>query len=61
MIPPHFYLKMNTNIGGQIAQNNYTHKKSRYLSEEQATHVYKMMESGGIIYTNTLKQGIEEE
>ena len=47
------------NIGGQIVQNNYAHKESKYLSEEQARHVYKKVESGGTIDTNTLKQEIE--
>ena len=41
--------------------SNYAHKESKYLSEEQARHVYKKVESGGIINTNTLKQEREQE
>ena len=50
------FLPLNTNIGGQIAQNNHAHKESKYLSEEQARHVYKKVESGGTIDTNALKK-----
>ena len=37
------------------------HKESKYLSEEQARHVYKKVESGGMFNINTLKQEIEKE
>ena len=49
------------NIGGQIAPNNYVHKESKYLSEERARHVYRKVESVGMININTLKQEIEQE
>ena len=55
------FLPLNINIGGQIVQNNYVHKESKYLSEEQARHVYKKVESGGTIDINTLKHEIEQE
>ena len=48
-------------MGGQIVQNNYAHKESKYLSEEEASHMYKKVESGGTIDINTLKQEIEQE
>ena len=38
---PTAFLPVNAKIGGQIVQNNYAHKESKYLSEEQARHVYK--------------------
>ena len=55
------FLPLNTNIGGQIALNNYAHKESIYLSEEQAGHAYKKVESGGTIDANALKQEVEQE
>ena len=57
---PTTYLPLNTNVGGQFAQNNYAQKENKYLSE-QARHVYKKLESGGTININTLKQEIEQE
>ena len=55
------FLPLNMNIGGQTVQNNYAHKKKKYISDEQARHVYKNMESSGTIDTNTLKQETEGE
>ena len=37
------------------------HKESKYLLEEQVRHMYKKVESVGMINTNTLKQEIEQE
>ena len=37
---PTTFLPLNTNTGRQIVQNNYAHKESKYLSEEQTRHVY---------------------
>ena len=36
-------------------------KENKYLTEEQATHVYKKMESSNIINTNTLKEEIDQD
>ena len=55
------FLPLNTNIGGQILQSNYVHKESIYLSEEQARHVHKKVESDGTIDTNTSQQEIEHK
>ena len=41
MCDPTTFLPLNTNTGGHIIQNNYAHEESKYLSEEQARHVYK--------------------
>ena len=57
MTPLHFYL--STNIGGQVNTNRP--KDNQYLTEEQARHVYKKVESGSIINTDTLWQEIEQE
>ena len=54
-------MPLNTNIGGQIAQNSYAHKENKYLTEEQSRHVFKKVESSGTIDTNTLKQETEQE
>ena len=49
----------STNIGGQV--NSSKSKDNNYLTEEQARHVYKKVESGSIINTDTLQQEIEQE
>ena len=58
---PTTFLPLIMNIGGQIVQNNYAHKKSKYSTEDQARHVYKRVLSGCTIDTNTLKQEIEQK
>ena len=50
---------MSTNIGGQVNCNKL--KDNWCLTEEQARHVYKKVESGSIINTDTLHQEIEQE
>ena len=45
-------------MGGQIAPNKYTHKDNNYLPEEQTRHVYKNIESSGMIDINTQTQEI---
>ena len=37
------------------------HKEGKYLSKEQTRHVYKKIESGSTINTDTLKEVIEQE
>ena len=58
---PIAFLPLNTNIGGQIRPDKYQSKENKYLMEEQATHVYKKVESGNIININILKQEIEQD
>ena len=41
--------------------SNSKPKDNQYLTEEQVKHVYKKIESGGIINTDTLHQEIEQE
>ena len=49
----------STNIGGQVKSSKS--KENNYLTEEQTRHVYKKVESGSIINTDTLQQEIEQE
>ena len=52
-------MPLSTNIGGQV--NSTKSKDSDYSTEEQARHVYKKVESGSIINTDTLWQEKEQE
>ena len=54
-------MPLSTDIGGQIRPDKYEYRENKYLTEEQARHVYKKVESGNIININTLKQEIEQE
>ena len=56
---PTTFLPLSHKKGGQI--NNNKTKEDQYLSEEQARHVYKKIESGSIINADTLYQEIEQE
>ena len=58
-IDPTTFLPLRPKIGGQI--NNNKPKDNQYLTEEQVIHVYKKIESGGIINADTLCQEIEQE
>ena len=58
---PTTILLLNANIGGPIRPDKYASKKNKHLSEEQARHVYKKVESGTIININMLKQDIEQD
>ena len=49
---PTTFLPLSTNIGGQV--NFSTSKDNQYLTEEQDRHVYKKVESGSIINTDTI-------
>ena len=42
-------MPLNTKIGGQIGPDKYEPKENKYLTEDQARHVYKKVESGNII------------
>ena len=54
-------MPLNANIGGQIGPDKYESKDNKYLTEEQARHVYRKVESGNIININLLKQEIEQD
>ena len=56
---PTTFLLLSPKIGGQI--NNNKPKDNWYLTEEQARHACKKIESIGIINANTLHQEIEQE
>ena len=53
------FLPFSPKIGGQVITNKP--KPNQCLTEEQVKHVYKKIESGGIINTDTLHQEIEQE
>ena len=50
------FLPLNTNIGGQIRPDKYEYKENKYLTEDQARHMYKRVESGHIINIDTLNK-----
>ena len=52
-------LPFSPKVGGWVSSNKP--KDNWYLTEEQTRHVYKKIESGGIINTDTLHQEIEQE
>ena len=53
------FLPLSPQIGGHVS--NSKPKDNQYLTEKQARHVYKKIESGGIINADTLHQEIEQE
>ena len=58
---PTTFLLLNTNIGGQNTSHQNNYNENKYLTEDQARHVYKKVESGNIININTIKQEIEQD
>ena len=52
-------IPLSTNTGGQV--NCSKPKDNQCLTEEQARHIYKKVESGSIINADTLQQEIEQE
>ena len=42
------------------SQNHYQSKRETFLTEDQTRHIYKRVESGNIISTDTLKQEIDQ-
>ena len=58
---PTIFLPLNTNIVGQTTSYKIKYNENKYLTEDQARHVYKKIESGNIININTLKQEIEQD
>ena len=51
---PTTFLPLSTNKGEQVNINKP--KDNQYLTEEQARHVYKKVQSGSIINTDILQQ-----
>ena len=49
----------NTNISGQ--SKPIKDKETEYLTEDQAIHMYKKVESGSIINIDTIKQETEQD
>ena len=56
---PTAFLPLSPKTGGQT--NNSKPKDNWFLTEEQARHVYKKIESGGMIDAYTMHQVIEQE
>ena len=54
-------MPLNANIGGQNTSHKNNYNENKYLTEDQARHVYKKVESRDIINTNPLKQEIEQD
>ena len=54
-------MPLNANIDEQITSHKNKYYKNKYLTEDQARHVYRKVESGNIININTLKQEIEQD
>ena len=54
-------MPLNANIDGWIRSDKHESNENKYLTEDQARHVYKKVESGNIINIDTLKQGIEQD
>ena len=58
---PTAFLPLNVNVGGQIRSDKHKYKENKYLTEDQARHIYKKVEPGNIIDINTLKQEIDQD
>ena len=53
-------MPLNGHIDGQIGPDKHKYKENKYLTEYQARHIYKKVESGNTIDINTLKQEVDE-
>ena len=56
---PTTFLPLSPKIGGQV--NNNKPNVGQYLTREQTNYVYKKIELGEVINTNTLQQELEHE
>ena len=56
MVPSHF--SFNANIGGQ--SKPIKDKETRYLTDKQAKHISKKVESGNVINVDTTKQDMSQ-
>ena len=54
-------MPLNTNIGGQIRYDKHKYKENKYLTEDQARHIYMKVELGDIINKSTIKQEIDQD
>ena len=54
-------MSLNPNIGGQIRSDKHKYKENKYLTEDQARHIYKKVELGDIINISTIKQEIDQD
>ena len=54
-------MPLNANIGGQIRSDKHKYEENKYLTEDQARHTYRKVESGNIIDINTLEQEIDQD
>ena len=54
-------MPLNTNIGGQTISHKNNYDGNKYLTQDQARHIYKKVESGNIININTVKHEIEQD
>ena len=53
------FLPLDSKIGGQDRYNNPT--VGQFLTREETRYIYKKMEAGEIVNTNTIEQEIEQE
>ena len=53
------FLPLDFRIGGQSRDSHPT--VGQYLTRDQARHIYKKVETGGIINIDTVKHEIEQE
>ena len=53
------FLPLDSRIGGQSRDSHPT--VGRYLTREQARHIYKKVETGEIINVNMVKHGVQQE
>ena len=53
------FLPLDSRIGGQSRDNHPT--VGQYLTRDQARHIYRKVETGGIINVDTVKYEIEQE
>ena len=53
------FLPLDSSIGGQSRDSHPT--VGQYLTKDQANHIYKKVETGGIINVDTMKHEIEQE
>ena len=58
MAPLHSYL-LTPKIGGQVSHDRP--KVGQFLTREQANYVYKKVETGEMITTDTIQQEMEQE
>ena len=53
-------MSLNANIGGQVRSDKHKYKENKYLTGDQARHMYKKVELGDIINISTMKQEIDQ-